>query len=79
MSVDSKGKAQKHYPYEAMMTPYDKFQTLPQPAQYLMPGRTLQQLDNSTTAISDNEAAKHLNAAKRKLYQRIFEQKHRTA
>jgi transposase InsO family protein len=79
MSVDSKGKARKHYPYEAMMTPYDKFKSLPQPAQYLKPGRTWQQLDDSATAISDNEAAKHLNAAKRKLYQRIFEQKHRTA
>jgi len=77
--IDAKGKARKRYPYEAMMTPYDKFKSLPKPAQYLKPGRTLQQLDALATASSDNEAAKHLNAAKLKLYQRIFEQKHRTA
>ena len=62
-----------------MMTPYDKFKSLPKPEQSLKPGRTLQQLDDRATAISDNEAAKHLNAAKRTLYQTIFEQKHRTA
>lgn len=79
MSMDAKGKARKRYPYEAMMTPYDKFKSLPKPEQYLKPGRTLQQLDDRATAISDNEAAKHLNAAKLTLYQTIFEQKHRTA
>jgi len=69
----------KRYPYEAMMTPYVKFTSLPQPEQYLKPGRTLQQLDDMATAISDNEAAYQLNAAELKLYQRIFEQKPRTA
>jgi transposase InsO family protein len=77
--MDAKGKARKRYPYEAMMTPYDKFKSLPKPEQCLKPGRTLQQLDDRATAISDNEAAKHLNAAKHTLYQTIFEQKHRTA
>lgn len=79
VSMDTKGKHRKRYPYEAMMTPYDKFTSLPNPKQYLKPGRTLQQLDDMAAALSDNEAAKHLNAAKLKLYQRIFEQKHRTA
>ena len=79
VSMDTKGKPRKRYPYEAMMTPYDKFTSLPNPKQYLKPGRTLQQLDDMAVAISDNEAAKHLNAAKLTLYQRIFEQKHRTA
>ena len=77
--MDAKGKSRKRYPYKAIMTPYEKFTSLPKPAQYLKPGRTLQQLDDIATAISDNEAAKHLNAAKHKLYQAIFEQKHRTA
>jgi transposase InsO family protein len=79
VSMDTKGKPRKRYPYEAMMTPYDKFTSLPNPKQYLKPGRTLQQLDDRAVAISDNEAAKHLNAAKLTFYQRIFEQKHRTA
>lgn len=77
--IDAKGKARKRYPYTAMMTPYEKFISLPKPAQYLKPGRTLQQLEGSATAISDNEAAKRLNAAKHTLYQAIFEQKHRPA
>ena len=79
VSLDATGKARKRYPYEAMMTPYDKFTSLPNPKQYLKPGRTLQQLDDIATAISDNDAAKHLNAAKFTLYQIIFEQKPRTA
>ena len=79
VSMDTKGKPRKRYPYEAMMPPYDKFTSLPNPKQYLKPGRTLQQLDDMAVAISDHEAAKHLNAAKLTLYQRIFEQKHRTA
>ena len=77
--MDAKGKARKRYPYKAMMTPYDKFISLPQPAQYLKPGRTLQQLEVMATAISDNTAAKQLNAAKHTLYQAIFAQNHRTA
>lgn len=79
VSMDAKGKVRKRYPYQAMMTPYDKFTSLPHAEQYLKPGRTLQQLDDIATAISDNDAAKHLNAAKLNLYQTIFEQKHRTA
>jgi transposase InsO family protein len=77
--IDAKGKSRKRYPYKAIMTPYEKFTSRPKPAQYLKPGRTLQQLDDIATAISDNEAAKYLNAAKLTLYQAIFEQKHRTA
>jgi len=73
VTIDAKGKARKRYPYEAMMTLYDKFTSLATPEQYLKPGRTLQQLEGSATAISDNEAAKRLNAAKRTLYQRIFD------
>lgn len=77
--IDAKGKARKRYPYKAMMTPYEKFTSLPKPEQYLKPGRTLPQLEALATAISDNEAAKQLKAAKHTLYQAIFEQNHRTA
>jgi hypothetical protein len=79
VTIDAKGKTRKRYPYEAMMTPYDKFTSLSKPEQYLKPGRTLRQLKDRATAISDHEAAKHLNAAKHSLYQAIFEQNHRTA
>ncbi|MDH5562028.1 MAG: integrase [Nitrospirota bacterium] len=76
---DTKGKSRKRYPYEAMMTPYDKFTSLPKFEQYLKPGRTLHQLENIAIALSANEAAKQLNAAKHTLYTIIFEQNHRTA
>jgi transposase InsO family protein len=79
VSIDAKGKARKQYPYKAMMTPYEKFTSLSQPEQYLKSERTLQQLETIATAISDNEAAKQLKAAKHTLYQAIFEQNHRTA
>ncbi|MCP3868252.1 MAG: transposase family protein, partial [Gammaproteobacteria bacterium] len=77
--TDAKGKQRKTYPYEALMTPYDKFKSLPNAEQYLKPGITLKQLDDMATAISDNDAAKQLNEAKLKLYKTIFEQKHRAA
>ena len=77
--IDAKGKTRKRYPYKAMMIPYEKFTSLAQPEQYLKPERTLHQLEALATAISDNEAAKQLKAAKHTLYQAIFAQKHRTA
>ena len=77
--IDATGKSRKRYPSKAIMPPYEQFTSRPKPAQYLKSGRTLQQLEDIATASSDNAAAKHLNAAKHKLYQTIFEQKHRTA
>jgi len=79
VSIDAKGKVRKRYLYKAMMTPYEKFTSLAQPEQYLKPERTLPQLEALATAISDNEAAKQLKAAKHTLYQAIFAQNHRTA
>jgi len=77
--TDAKGKQRKTYPYQAMMTPYDKFKSLPNAEQYLKSGSLLKQLDDLAIAISDNDAAKQLNEAKLKLYKTIFEQKHRAA
>ena len=77
--IDVKGKQRKTYPYAAMMTPYDKFKSLPEPERYLKPGLTLKYLDDIVSAHSDNESAKQLNDAKRKLFKTIFEQEHRVA
>lgn len=77
--TDAKGKQRKTYPYQAMMTPYDKFKSLPNAEQYLKSGSLLKQLDDLAIAISDNDAAKQLNEAKLKLYKTIFEQKLRAA
>ena len=69
--TDAKGKQRKRYRFETMMTPYEKFRSLPQPQQYLKPGITLEQLETTATAMSDNEAAAKLNEAKQHLFQHI--------
>ncbi len=72
--IDGKGRVKKRYPYEEMKTPYDKFKSLPRADTFLKPDITFKQLDAIALAISDNEAAKQMNKAKRKLFRTIFEQ-----
>ncbi|MCP4992747.1 MAG: transposase family protein, partial [Gammaproteobacteria bacterium] len=72
--IDRKGRVKKRYPYEEMNTPYDKLKSLPKADTLLKPGITFEQLDAIALAISDNEAAKQMNEAKRKLFKTIFEQ-----
>ena len=68
---DAKGKIRKKYRYEDMMTPYEKFRSLPQNESYLRPGLTLGQLDAIASAQSDNEAGLALQKARQKLFQTI--------
>ena len=77
--IDAKGKQRKTYPYDAMMTPYEKFLSLPKPSQYLKRGVTLKQLNAIALAISDNEAAKRLKDAKQQLFKTIAEQDNQAA
>ena len=77
--TDAKGKQRKTYPYEALMTPYEKFKSLPNTDQNLKPRITLKQLVDMAIAISDYGAAKQLNEAKLKLNRTIYEQNHRAA
>ena len=76
---DHKGKQRRRYPYEAMMTPYDKLKSVPNAEQYLKPHTTFAQLNALAHLISDNEAAENLQQAKRELFQTIFEQPNRVA
>ena len=62
-----------------MMTPYEKFLSLPKPSQYLKRGVTLKQLNAISLAISDNEAAKWLKDAKQQLFKTIAEQDNQAA
>lgn len=64
----------KRYPYEEMKTPYDKLKSLPKAASFLKQDLSFDQLDAIALSISDNEAAKQMNEAKRKLFKTIFEQ-----
>lgn len=73
--IDSKGKERKKYRYESMMTPYDKFKSLPNAANYLKPGVTFTELDKEAMKINDGEAAKLLQKARIKLFKLIHDQK----
>ena len=77
--TNNKGKQKKHYPYEQMMTPYEKLKSLPQTHTFLKAGLTFKQLDEIAYTISDNEAAKQLTEAKQQLFNTITEQDPRAA
>jgi len=79
VTIDARGKQKKTYPYKAMMTPYDKLKSLPDAKQYLKPGNTFEQLNDIALAISDNEAARQLNEARKQLFKTIHEQNQRVA
>ncbi len=66
--TDPKGRQRKRYPYKFMMTPYEKLKSLPNAQQFLKPGISFAQLDALASAISDNDAAQHLNDARANLF-----------
>jgi hypothetical protein len=66
--TDPKGRQRKRYPYKLMMTPYEKFKSLPQAEHYLKPGICFQALDALAAAISDNDCAARLNEARARLF-----------
>jgi len=72
IEVDSKGKERKKYPYENMMTPYDKFKSLDEANQYLKPHLSFDKLDAIANQASDNEVAGQLQAARTQLFDSIF-------
>jgi len=69
--TDAKGKERKKYHYKDMMTPYDKFKSIPEASQYLKAEITIEQLDAQAAAMSDNDAASALNNARKKLFKDI--------
>lgn len=70
--VDEKtGKEKKIYPYENMMTPYEKFKSLPNAEVYLRSSITFKALDNIAMTETDMESAKKLQKAREKLFQDI--------
>jgi len=72
--TDNQGKQRKTYPYESMMTPYDKLKSLPNAKDYLKSGSSFEILDAIAFQISDNEAADQLQKARRLLFNTIHEQ-----
>ena len=70
--TDAKGRQRKRYPYQLMMTPYEKLKSLPKAESFLKPAITFAQLDAQAAAMSDNEAAQRLNDARTTLFKTIF-------
>ena len=60
--TDSKGKAKdkKVYPYDCMMTPYDKLKSIDNAKNYLKPDITFEILDKVAFGQTDDEAAEQL-------------------
>lgn len=79
VKTDSKGKQRKRYPYEAMMTPFEKLKSLNNAGQYLKTGITLQQMEAFATEMTDNDAAAALDTARRLLFKTIREQEQKQA
>jgi transposase InsO family protein len=69
--TDAKGKERKKYRYKDMMTPYEKFKSIPNASESLKAGITFEQLDVQAARMSDNDCALALNNARKKLFQAI--------
>lgn len=74
---DHRGKEIKRYPYQDMMTPYEKLKSLPKAEQYLKTHFSFKQLDEFAQEISDNESARRMNDARNRLFNKINEQEKR--
>lgn len=77
--TDKKGKQRKCYPYDSIMTPYDKLKSLALSKNYLKPGLTFEILDTMAYKLSDNDAADQLQKAKQQLFKLIHEQQYKQA
>jgi transposase InsO family protein len=72
IETDDKGKERKKYPYDSMMTPYDKLKSIDNAEQYLKPGMSFLKLDAIAYRVSDNDAATQLQVARKQLFETIF-------
>lgn len=70
--VDKKGKVVKTYPYEKMMTPYEKLKSIENAEQFLQPDITFVELDKRAMAMTDMQSAQALRKAQDKLFRTIF-------
>jgi len=71
--TDSKGKDKKIYPYEGMMTPYDKLKSIENAKNYLKPDITFEILDKIALSQNDDQAAEQLQKERSQLFKTINE------
>jgi hypothetical protein len=69
--TDHRGKVKKTYPYQDVMTPYEKFKSLPAAETYLRSGVTIKKLDDIANQMSDNEFAERMVKVRSSLFQHI--------
>ena len=69
--IDHRGKIKKTYPYQEVMTPYEKLKSLPEAESHLLPGVTLERLGDIAHQMSDNEFAERMVKARSDLFQQI--------
>jgi hypothetical protein len=69
--MDAKGKIRKTYPHNQIMTPWDRLKSIPKYETYLKPGITSQSLNQQANAMSDNDAAREVQKARKRLFQSI--------
>jgi len=68
-SIDAKGR--KRICYRRYRTPLESLLALPNPAQYLRPGLSVNALERVAAAISDTDAARRMQQAKARLFDRL--------
>lgn len=69
VSIDAKGR--KRIRYRRYQTPLETLLALPNPSQYLRPGLSTNVLQRIAAAISDTDAARRMQLAKAKLFERL--------
>jgi hypothetical protein len=69
--IDAQGKIRKTYPHHQIMTPWERLQAIPHYQDYLKASITAQTLEQNANAMSDNQAAKRVQTARKLLFQSI--------
>ncbi len=72
--IEQNGKEKKVYLYNMIMTPYEKFKSLTNAENFLREDLTFEILDKTAQQTNDNEAAKNMQKARKRLFQMIFDQ-----
>ena len=67
--IDAKGKVRKTYPHDQIMTPWERLKAIPDYQTFLKDGGTSQALELQANAMSDNDAAKKVQRARKQLFQ----------
>jgi len=73
IKIDKKGKEKRTYPHDKYSTPYAKLKSLKDAEQYLKPGITFKQLDETAYTMSHTDYAIKMKKAKEKMKKEIFQ------